>query len=284
VTPVPDLSDLPKLPDGARLEGVWKKESTPSRYTGKPVREMELKFRVQGEADQQSALEALEAASEDGPYFLDPDGGQWEVEGRSYSFQESSGLTTYHHVVDLKERQELNLTAVEIDDLTLVPERWKFDQHGEDGFSVGLLFTLLPDALSRFEELLENANNASDVTYFPVSLVGIMGESRDMRFGQCLWQKDASGGARYALTLVSEIGDDEADGQVDFVTRLIEPRSTRLVQQSVSLGAKLDALIEELHKSGALSDEAVARIENAEGTRASRREFERVGDVEAFFG
>jgi hypothetical protein len=81
--------------------------------------------------------------------------------------------------------------------------------------------------------------------------------------------------------LVSERG---GTGGSPFM-EMFEPERTRLMQQSVIVSMKLDALIEELHRAGVLGDEAIERI-TQKMTRlpfAPMREFERVGDVDFFF-
>lgn len=247
-----------------------------SRLTGKSLRRCQISFTVAGEGRNDEVNAMLAAANASAELISDTQGGQWKVGNRSESFQQGSQM--YHHVVDLEEQEELALTGVEIDGMTLTPERWKVD--GPDMLT--FLVSLDSDDNPKFEQILERRlfSDARE-TYFSARLFGVNDAETYWSFGECLWQSLDGGGARHLVRLVPKAYDD-ADSSGP---GLFQPERTRLMQQSVVTKMRLDALIEELHAAGVLGAEALARI-NRELTAvpfAEMREFNRANDVDEFF-
>ena len=142
--------------------------------------------------------------------------------------------------------------------------------------------SLGPEDHQVLERMLEKRRTAEGPeVYFPVSWTGIRDTPVGMRFGKCLWESRAGGGARHLVVLVSEHGDTA--GKLAGL-QLFQPELTRMMQHMVITRMKLDALITELHQSGVLPSEAVGRLDREVDVLPFdlMREFERANDVEEF--
>ena len=256
---------------------VIEQEPVRSNYTGKMLRRLHVGVRARDDELNDQLEAALTGTGTESAVVSDRSGGKWQVGDRSYSYQE--GRTPGVHTVDLAEQEELHLEQVEFEGLSLTPDRWSLAPRGE-GSVLTFLTTMDADTHQRFERALEYRQSDADAEiYFPVKWAGISDDPVSMRFARCVWECLDGGGARHSVILVSEEGDD-ADG-----VNLFEPEMTRLRQQSAMLRTRLDALIGELHRAGVLDDEGAARLgqEIIDVPFSSKREFDRVGDIEFFF-
>lgn len=154
-------------------------QPTISGLTGKNLMRCQISFTVAGDARNDEVNAALAAAHAGSQLISDTQGGQWKVSNWSESFQQGSQM--YHYNVDLEEQEEITLTGVRIDSMTLVPERWSVDA------SDALRFLVSLDSADHrsFEQILERYLTAQGAErYFPVTLVGASDAAASWRFGQ----------------------------------------------------------------------------------------------------
>jgi hypothetical protein len=255
-------------------------EPATSGLTGKPLRSREVSFTVAGEARNDQLAAVLDAANAGTELISDTEGGKWRVGTRSVSYQDGHPVTMHNHRITFMEQEQLTLTAVEIDGMTLTPDRWKIL---ESTNTVVFLASLDSGENRRFNQILERRlSPEAEEAYFPLRLVGVSDTAGSWRFGECLWEGRDDGGARHLVVLVPEAYDaahpDDGPG-------LFQPERMRLMHQSVLTKMRLSALIEELRLVGVLDDGAVSRI-NAKPEKlpfADMREFYRAHNVDEFF-
>jgi hypothetical protein len=255
-------------------------EPETSGLTGKPLRRRYVAFTVAGEARNDAVTAALDAAAAGAELVSDTEGGRWKVGNRTFSYQAGQAVTMYNHRITFIEQEELVLTAVEIDGMTLTPDRWKI---GEGDNVVTFLADLNAEESQRFNQILERYFFADgEQRYFPARLIGVSDSSGRWRFGECLWEWRDDGSSRHLVILVPEAYDATIDGEG---FSLFQPERMRVMQQSMTTKMRLDALIKELGQAGVLGTEAIARI-NAELSVfpfAEAREFSRANKVDEFF-
>lgn len=251
-----------------------------SPYTNRPLRRLQTELSVRGDADHERLMGELEPAAGGEALIRGDEGNQWKVTSHSYSYQAGQTVTVFNHTMELEEHEQLTLDRVEFQGLSLTPERWSLESGGPaESVSLTALVSLNADEHEQLERAIERYTNQEASPYFPVRWVGILDEPVSMRFGRCLWQSKDNGGARHRLILVTEQGDESKP------LLLFEPERTRLIEQSVVVKSTLNALIDELERAGTLDNQAIGRLkEKTDHLEWSMtREFDRVGDVEAFF-
>lgn len=277
---MPDASIGLVLPGDPFVFPEIEQEPVRSRYTGRMLRRVLVGVRARDDQAGQELVAALQGTGGGEVLIPDTAGGHWKV--LSTIIGEPASI----HDVEIVEHEELDVERVEFEGLSLVPDRWSLGEHGE-AYSLAFLATMDSGTHGQFEQVLERRQAGPEAErYFTANIVGITVEPVSVRFGQCLWQRLDGGGARHFIVLVSEQGDvTDPDPMSKALTELLEPQRTRLMQQSVIVDMKLDALIEELRRAGVLGEEAVARITQRVDRLpfARMREFERVGDVEFLF-
>lgn len=251
-----------------------------SPYTSKSLRRLRLELRVRGDADHERLMAELAPATSGEALISGVEGDQWKVTNRSYSYQDGAAVTVFSHMIELEEHEQLTLDRVRFRGLTLTPERWSLGSGSEKNISLTALVSLNASEHEQLERVMKDwQTNPQESPYFPVLWDGVSDEPVSMRFGKCLWQSTEDGGARHLLVLVTEQGDE------DQPFLLFEPEKTRLIEQSVIVKSTLNALIEELERAGTLDGQAIGRVRAKTGHLewSMMREFDRVGDVEAFF-
>ena len=281
---MPDPVEL-VLPGDPLLFGYWEPAPEVSRYTGKPLRQLQMSLGARGDDAHEQLTAALESAESSGGALLqDAKGSRWRVTSRSFSYRDGQPVTTYTHEVEMSEHEELTLERVAFDGLEITPDRWLLESR-DDQDTLTFLASLGPGDSQALERMLEKHRNAEGPeVYFPVSWVGVRDDAVRMRFGRCLWQSLPDGGVRHLVVLVSERGDT-ANKFAGF--NLFQPELTRMMQHTVITRMKLDALIGELHQVGVLPSEAVERLNREAEVPVLpfnlMREFDRATDVDEFF-
>ena len=201
---------------------------------------------------------------------------------RSFSYQAGQAVTIYRHEVELAEHEDLRLERVEFEGLDVIPDRWKLDSD-DDRIWLAFLVNLDPGQHHQFERVLQQRAADEAEQYFPVEMVGITTGPLKMRFGRCLWKRLDERTVRHRIWLVGEGGDDQASGPFD---SLNQPELSRTMEQCLILKARMDALVSELHRAGALGAEAVERIRNIntidDVSFADARELDRTVTIDSF--
>jgi hypothetical protein len=252
-----------------------------SRYTGQPLRQLRVSLGARGDDAHERLNAALQSAGGEDVLISDVEGGHWRVTRHSYSYIDGRPVTTYKHEVELGEHEDLTLERVVLQALEVTPDRWSLQSDG-DQYTLTFLVSLGPEDHKVLERMLEKHSTAKGPEiYFPVSWTGIRDTPVRMRFGKCLWESLAGGGARHLVVLVSERGDTA--GKLAGL-QLFQPELTRMMQHTVITRMKLDALITELHQAGVLPSEAVDRLNREVDVLPFdlMREFDRANDVEEF--
>ena len=139
------------------------------------------------------------------------------------------------------------------------------------------------DNITSLSVVLEQRAADEAEHYFSVQMVGITTGPLKMRFGRCLWKRLDERTVRHRIWLVGEGGDDEAFGLFD---SLNQPELSRTMEQCLILKARMDALVSELQRAGALGAEAVERIRNINAiddvSFADARELDRAVTIDSF--
>src|SRR5580704_11931264 len=116
-----------ELPGDPMVFSFWPPDPTSdpivSRYTGKPLRQIEYNLGVRGDSAHKQLQAAIEAAASDTTLISDATGSRWEVTEHSYSWQEGQAVSLYEHNVKFAEHEELDLQRVEFKGLILTPDR-----------------------------------------------------------------------------------------------------------------------------------------------------------------
>jgi hypothetical protein len=270
------------LPGDPLLLGYWEAPPDVSRYTGKPLRQLRVSLGARGDDAHERLNSALQSAESGDALISDAEGDHWRATRHTYSYTDGRAVTTYKHEAELREHEDLTLEQVVLEALEVTPDRWSLQSNGDQD-TLTFLASLGPEDHKMLERMLEKHRTAEGPEiYFPVNWTGIRDTPVRMRFGKCLWQPLAGGGARHLVVLVSEHGDT-ADRLAGL--QLFEPELTRMMQHTVITRMKLDALITELHEAGVLPSEAVDRLNREVDVLPFdlMRKFDRADDVEEFF-
>lgn len=252
-------------------------ESEQSKITGSALRRLRVSLWAEGDLEGQLRDELKPPASGGNAFISDTSGGKWRV--GNYSSYYTQGQSRKDYTINLDEHEDLTLTGVEFDELSIVPDRFTFDAH-DHPVTLTIMITLDHEQNEHFERFLLSSKTGGG--YFPVRQIGVSSEPILMRFGRCYWEPLGEGKTRHVITLVSQTGDVD-DGDLGILV-VVEPEVSRLKEASIKGGRKVDALIQELHRAGVLSNEAIQRISDfAKNPPAETlREFDRAHNVEAF--
>lgn len=245
---------------------------TASRHTGRDLRHLEVELVVNGDEPERQVQLALENASSV-PVTLFTDAGEadgiWIVEETSSSYRD--GVPVFHHVLHLREQEELKARAIQVAGLTLEP--YAYEEHFDgDALVVTAKVTIdrgQQDALCRQDD---------EDSYFPVVRVGLSEEPRMMRMGRCLWSREQQV-IKQQIVLVDQAHDDDPS---NFRHGFDDPELSHLQEMAVQDGKLLCAICDLLSDADVLSSEAVRRLApDLERIRQrDSREFLRVGDLD----
>lgn len=243
-----------------------------SHHTGRALRALDVSIAGVPTHLRDALQQELEAARKPEGALADSDGSRWIVTGSSYSHTDGGPST---HSFQLREAEPLEATAVDFGGLTLQPLLYSEEADSNGQITIKMRFDLNAADSERFEALLSTSRAEEPDPYFDVVRHGIDESPLRARFGRCYWQPLVEGRA-HLIHLASERGDDPEPFH-----GWSQPELGTGLRLSTETSEMLDGLLDELSASGALADDAVARVRaKAEDALKRRwRDFDRVADI-----
>jgi hypothetical protein len=214
-----------------------------SPSTDKQPKQLRVQFRV-ARGDQESLVHKFIGSGK--PVEISSDAKRrWRIRNHSTSYSESSPFITF--TWELLEIEDLKVEKLVINDLELVPYRYKEELDEKDMLTIDTFVELSEAEEKRLRAL---------PTYFRVVRKGVQDDAREMRFGQILWsKKENEDKLRLRLTLVDKALDACGDRH-DF----LEPQFGNVSVTATVTRLRLRALLDRLVAKGVLSSEEVDAI------------------------
>jgi hypothetical protein len=153
--------------------------------------------------------------------------------------------------------EELHVSALEIEGLTLVPTRYREDVN--EGTITATFVTEVSDE-ERLDELLTKTHE-----FFDVIRRGISDEPLRMRFGRRVWQQAGDGTRRHNLVLIAD--EDKSRAAPDPLSLANQPQLDRTMEKACANTNALTLLLEELQSKGVLDKDAFHAIKHAATAR-----------------
>jgi hypothetical protein len=210
--------------------------SFPSPHTGRELRRLQVSFTIDDEATNNRIVEALEAHQE----VALPNGTGQRISftpGES-SWSYTDDITRYHHQVELTEREDLQPTAVVLDEFEIIPYAYEESIEGDGALVIDLKTRMVSTAHTALQAMITR-RSADHPSYFPVVRKGLQDTPRIMRFGRrCTWSAH-DGEFKHNLVLVEQAYDQ--GGPEPFL-----PEDYPAGRRGREMAAKTSALVTEL--------------------------------------
>jgi len=256
--------------DAAPARIVDETDGTVSPHTGRMLRHITIETVFCGEDEHEHAEECLVRDAKIDTTDAEGNTATSLVGKRSYSF--TSGSSQYRYTVELDAYEELRVTQLDIDDLSVIP--YHYEERAEKG---GIVI----DARARldakqYDRLL--ALLQSDIDYWPVVRRGISDEARQMRLGGMLRWSQEGDIVKHDILLIEKGHDEERPGRIG----LLEPQTSYTRWTLASTTELLDGLLDLLGNKGVLTEMERTALRGATKERALERcrEFFRVPDLD----
>jgi hypothetical protein len=239
---------------------------TSSPHTNRPLKWMEVSFRVSGD----DVFEGTREISEVTTISDDGDEIAWYATELAHSYSQGN---PYHDLTwQLSEKEVLAIETLVLADFELEPYRYK-EEISQDCLYVSALVKLTSD---EFEKLV--AIYFGDI-YFPVIRRGINESPNEMRFGKIIWSRN-EGAIKFRIYLV----DKKHDNQESSHLGLLEPDSANTKDMLATTIEEFNALLRTLEDKGVLTADEINAVKTVSGEKYNSRilEFARVNDVDKF--
>lgn len=229
-------------------------EPTKSRSTGRDLRRLTITFRASDAVAGDVTSQLVDAVGAEGA-LVDDTGGRWIVETHSYSYSNGDGPRRF--TADLRQLEELAVTAMEFEDLRFEVLYYsdELPVDADDSLLIIAEFDATPEQATRLQ-LLYEAKRDSDDPYFELvrHVGGAAEEPLRVRFGKSVWQRLEGEQRRFHMSFVTEEGDR------DFAPLGNQPEHDNLERMALWSRETLAALLEELNAAGQLPPDALSRI------------------------
>jgi hypothetical protein len=235
---------------------VEDEDATNSLHTGRPLRTLRVSFDVQGDALNDAIVEGLN--SED-RITVDDGTAAASFEKTNNTWSYTSGVSIYHHNVELREVEDVKPTSVGLLGVDLVP--YEYEERVDRG---GILIEMKVRVTQPENELLEQQIATDD--FFPVVRHGIEDRPREMRFGKCIWSEDGEH-IKQSLVLVEKVVDETPSPFQGW----FEPESHRTQEMTAGTRELLNALLGLLAEKNVLSNADIEDIRKRAETGFPRR-------------
>lgn len=250
-------------------------EGSTSPYSERQLRKIGLEFDVAASRSSELSGILSKARDPEGAFVID--GTHWAVASSSHSYRQ--GASVHQYQVELEEIEIPQAERVEILGLSLSPLKYQ-ERELDDG---ALLISILTRADAHENEVIETAiaDLRPDKQFFDAKRIGVSDAVIRVRFGRCLWQASEDG-RRHLLRLVADEDNPTGGG----IFRLQhEPELARAQEKIAVLEEELNSLVHLLVETGALNEEAKAKLEDAKADSWSLRfrDFDEAIDLEDFF-
>jgi hypothetical protein len=237
-----------------------------SQHTNKPLRWMEVSFRVFGTDLFEKTRDGSEITiiSDDGEESV------WKKRELSHSY--TQGRPAYDVVWELSEVEILDIETLILKDFEVKPYFY-LEEIRDNCLFVTALVKL---TLDEFEQL--KAIYFGEI-YFPVIRRGINDDPKEMRFCKIIWSKDEEI-IKFKIYLVDKQYDAGRGGSLG----LFEPEMSNVKSMLAGNTERLAALLKLLEEKELLTSEEIDRIKTVSDKDYDSRmlEFERVRDIDKY--
>jgi hypothetical protein len=164
--------------------------------------------------------------------------------------------------------------------LSLRPRKYREEADEDDG---RLIISILILVEGDDDTVLESAIREQRAMrgYFPVVRVGVRDSPIQVRFGRCLWKKEASG----RLHLLRLVADADVIREESAVHRIHQPELLLAQQKAAALEDMLSALLGKLGGVGVLNEAQAQEIRESADDSWGRhsRDFDEAANIERYF-
>ncbi len=203
---------------------ILERSNSISKHTGHELEHIEVNATIEGEEVNEKVTDYLKTAKEEG---VNSKEGQitkkWKLTNNSYSYRDNKELVTYS--LELEEMEEIKLNKLILNDLELIPYRYREDFDYDERLSAEVRVLLSEVQFKKVKELGERDS-------FTVIRVGINETPRQMYIMPSAWSRDEKG-VKYQFALY-----DQKD--------INEVSPYRTIWRAVDLVIEQDQLLEQL--------------------------------------
>lgn len=237
-----------------------------SQHTNKPLKWMEVSFRVLG-------ADLFEKTRDKSQVAIISDNGEesvWRKRELSHSY--TQGQPAYDVVWELSEVETFTIETLRLKDFAVKPYFYE-EEFKDDCLFVTAFVRLTSDEFDQLKTIY-----FGDI-YFPVTRKGINDEPKEMRFGKIIWSKDEDI-IKFKIYLV----DKQYDTGRGVSLGLFEPEMSNVKHTLADNTEKLAALLRMLEEKSLLTSEEIERVKTVSDKDYNSRmlEFERVKDIDKY--
>jgi hypothetical protein len=253
-------------------------ETFQSPHTGRDLRRLRVRFGIEDETTNDRVVDALQAHQEvtlpTGP------GQRTAFEAGKHSWSYSSGITShtsYDHQVELTEQEQLQPSAVALDQIEITPYAYKERFDDDTGIVIDLKTRVDSTTHAMLQAMI--LQDESYPSYFPVVRKGLQETPRMMRFGKCTWSAHDPE-FKHNLVLVEQALDER--GPDPFALLLNYPEELRTRQVVAKAHAFIMELLRVLQAKGVLDPDDVQQLTAAaeQHRKELAHEFFRMDDID----
>jgi len=236
-----------------------------SEHTNRPLRWMEVSFRVFGEEIfKETRKKSQVTVIDNGEESI------WKVNELSHRY--TQGKPHYDLVWELAETENLSIETLILGDFEGKP--YLYQEEITDGsLYITALVKLTPNEFEKLKSVY-----FGDI-YFPVIRQGINDEPREMRFGKIIWSKDEET-IKFKIYLVDKKHDDNRGNRLG----LLSPEMDNIQNMLAANVERFVALLNLLEKKNLLTSDEIKQVEEISDENFNSRylEFERVSDIDKY--
>jgi hypothetical protein len=251
---------------------VEEENSIVSKHTGATLSNLTVLVTITGEDNNEKFLSLLNKSKSEGIASVNEDGviqKRWKIRNNSWSYTEGNPL--YHHTIELTEKEEMNITDLQLGDLNVQP--YEYEEDFDDEY-------LHIQAKVRLSETQYEQLKSMQIkhNHFSVIRHGISEIQTEMRFGLCYWSKH---GGEYKAELV--LVDIVADTQPNRLGSAFEWMHN-LREKVADNYAAIEILLKMLQEKNLFTEEEIGTIRKECEKRSDdiAHDFFRVDDVDHY--
>jgi cation transport regulator ChaC len=249
-----------------------------SVHNGRSLRRFALELHVPDERHEELDAELQAASTADGPHIQGTDA-TWRVSEGWTAVSQGRRPEICIYKAEIQEVEELRVSALEIEGLSLVPTRYR-EGLSEETITATFVTEVSDEDDERLEELLRKPHE-----FFDVIRRGISDEPLRMRFGRRVWQRAGEGARRHNLVLIAD--EDTSQAAPDPLALVNQPQLDRTMEKACANTNALALLLEELRSKGVLDKDAFHAIKHAATahplTHEEKRELSRTDRLDDYW-
>ena len=174
---------------------ILERSNSISKQTGHELEHIEVNATVEGEEANEKVMDYLRTANEE--RIISKEGQitkKWKLTNNSYSYRNNKELVTYS--LELEEMEEIKLDKLILDDLELIPYKYREDFDYDESLSAEVRVLLSETQFKKVNELRERDS-------FTVIRVGINETPRQMYIVPSAWSRNEEG-VKYQFSLYDQ--------------------------------------------------------------------------------